>query len=367
MYADMAEKMAKIMTEYSQPVNQGDIVVIDGSNESEELVLALYEAVLQKGGHPHVQGGYSGLMERFTKYASDEQIQFLSPIRMAYVEHVNIYYSIWATQNTKAFSRVDPNKMSMFQKANKPFRDKWEERELAGDLRWCILPWPTQGMAQEAERSILDYTQFVYEACALDKDDPIAHWASVRDEQMKLVEYLDGKHSVVVEGKNIELSLSIEGRNWISCHGNLNFPDGEVYTCPVEDSVNGHVKFNLPTNYGGRELTGVCLDFKDGKVVSASADKGEDFLLSQLDTDEGARFLGEFAIGTNWGITEVTGSTLFDEKLGGTIHMALGLGFPKAGGKNKSVVHWDMVHDMKEGGRLIVDDELVYENGRFTI
>ena len=367
MYADMAQKMAKVMTEYSQPVNPGDIVVISGSSQSEEIALALYEAVLKRGGHPHIQGGYAGVSDRFLKYGSDEQLQFLSPIDMAYIENVNIFYSIWATINTKAMSRVDPEKMSMYQLSQKPLRERWEERELAGDLRWCILPWPTQAMAQEAEMSLLDYTNFVYKACALDKDDPTAHWQSVQDKQLKLVDYLNGKQSVVVEGPDIELSLSIADRTWVSAHGNRNFPDGEVYTGPVEDSVNGRVKFNLPTNYGGRQLTGVSLEFKDGKVVDASAEKGEDFLLSQLDTDEGARFLGEFAIGTNWGIQEVTGSTLFDEKIGGTMHMALGLGLPNTGNTNKSVVHWDMVHDMKAGGRIFVDDELIYENGEFTI
>lgn len=367
MYADMAQKMAMVMTEYSQPVNKGDVVVINGTSQSEPIVQALYEAVLKKGGHPHVHGGYGGLYERYMKYASTEQLEYLSPLDMAMVENVNIFYSVWATTNTKAFSRVDPERMAMEQKANKPMRDRWEERELAGDLRWCILPWPTEGMAQEAEMGLLDYTQFVYEACALDKDDPIAHWESVREKQLKLADYLTGKHSIMVEGPNIEMSLKITDRTWISAHGNRNFPDGEIYTGPVEDSVNGQVKFNLPTNYGGRELKGVCLEFKDGKVVSASAEKGEDFLLSQLDTDEGARFLGEFAIGTNWGIQEVTGSTLFDEKIGGTIHMALGLSLPKTGGTNKSVVHWDMVHDMKDGGRIVVDDELIYENGEFIV
>jgi aminopeptidase len=213
----------------------------------------------------------------------------------------------------------------------------------------------------------LAYTRFIYEACALHLPDPVAYWTNLRDRQLKLVEYLKDKREVLVKGPGIELRFNFEGRLWASAHGNENFPDGEIYTGPVEDSVNGYVRFNLPTIYGGHEVTGVYLVFRDGAVVEASADKGEDFLLSQLDADEGARRLGEFAIGTNDGIQEVTGSTLFDEKIGGTIHMALGQSYPETNGVNESAVHWDMVHGMKDGGEIHIDGKLFYQAGEFKV
>jgi aminopeptidase len=368
MYEDMATKMAKIMTEYSQPVNKGDFVVIQaGNGEATPLVQALYEAVLQRGGNPMALGGTPGLSERFFMLADEDQLNFLNPVVMAMVEHVNISFNIFAASNTKSLATVDPEKLAINQKAARPFIQRFEEREKAGDLRWCILPWPTNAEAQEGDMGLLAYTKFVYESCGFHLDDPIAYWKSMRDKQMKLVDYLQGKHEAVIKGPGIDMAFHFEERPWVSCHGTVNFPDGEIFTSPIEDSVNGTVEFNLRTMYGGREINGVRLEFKDGKVVDASAKKGEDYLFSQLDTDEGARRLGEFAIGTNWNIQEVTGSTLFDEKIGGTLHMALGRSIHTSKGANESVIHWDMVHDMKAGGEIHIDGNLFYNSGEFKI
>jgi aminopeptidase len=368
MYDDMAIKLAKIMTEYSAPVKKGDVVVILSSEHTAPVVRALYEAVLRKGGHPLAIGsGVSGLGDLFFELADEDQLQFQDPVFRTVADEVNVLYSIWSRTNTKSMSRVDPQKLAMQQIANKPIRDRLNERERAGEYEWCILPWPALGDAQEAEMSLLAYTKFIYEACALHLDDPLSHWQAVRERQLKLVEYLDDKSEAVIKGPGIEMSLSLEGRSWVSAHGERNFPDGEIFTGPVENSVNGYVEFNMPSVYMGREVRGVRLVYKDGKIVEASAEKGEAFLLSQLDTDEGARRMGEFAIGTNTGIQEVTGSTLFDEKIGGTIHMAVGLSLPNTGGENESVVHWDMVHDMKDGGEIYVDGELFYQAGEFKV
>ena len=215
--------------------------------------------------------------------------------------------------------------------------------------------------------SLTEYEDFVYGACMVNLDDPVAYWLDRKQEQQRLIDWLKGHDQLQVKGENIDLTLSVKGRNFINADGTKNFPDGEIFTSPIEDSVNGWVRFTYPAIYGGREVDGVELQFENGKVVHASAKKGEDYLISVLDTDEGALYLGEFAIGTNTGIQQFTRNILFDEKIGGTVHMALGGGFPEVGGKNESAVHWDMICDMRSGGQIIVDGALFYENGQFRV
>ncbi len=367
MFDDFAPRLAHILTAYSIPVQPGDYVGIMVSAKAEPFALALYEAVLRRGGHPHLRAALPGAREIFYELANDDQLQFLDPLTMEFIQRINVLYSVTAPTNTKALSGVDPARLALAQKAGRPFMEVYFKRIEDKSLRWNITAWPTQAAAQEAEMGLRAYTEFVYNACRLNEADPIAVWEETKAQQEKLITWLNGKKKAVVKGPGIDLTFSFDGRLWVNCWGDNNFPDGEIFTSPIEDSVNGHVEFNFPTMYGGREINGVKLTFKDGKVVEASAAKGEDYLLSQLDMDEGARFLGEFAIGTNYGIQRFTGSTLFDEKIGGTVHMALGQGFEEANGVNKSQVHWDMVHDMQDGGQILIDDTLFYENGQFVI
>jgi len=239
------------------------------------------------------------------------------------------------------------------------------KRTADGEYNWTLALYPTHASAQDAEMSLSEYEEFVYAACLPDMDDPVGHWQRVAAQQQKVVDYLDRKDTLRVEGPEVDLRMSIQGRTFVNCCGTRNMPDGEVFTGPVEDSMEGHVRFSYPTTYQGRKLEGVHLWFEKGKVVRASADKGEEFLLKTIDVDEGARFVGEFAIGTNEGITRATGNTLFDEKIGGSFHMALGRGMPETGSVNVSAIHWDMVCDLSRGGRIWADDQLIYENGAF--
>ena len=367
MYEDFAVKMAKIMTEYSQPINKGDLVLIQGASEAVPLIQSLYEAVLRRGGHPFVIGGIPGLQDVYWELADEHQLTYVNPVILHAIENIDVSFNIFARTNTKARSNTDPQRMALAQKSMQPIMETYMKRVAAGDLRWCILPYPTNADAQEAEMSLTEYTRFVYNACAFHLDNPVDHWKSIRDEQTRLAEYLADKSEAVIKGPGIDMSFNFKDRVWVSCHGDNNFPDGEIFTGPIEDSVNGTVEFNLRTMNGGREVNGAKLAFKDGKVVEASADKNEEFLLSQLDMDEGARRLGEFAIGTNWDIQDVTGSTLFDEKIGGTIHMAMGRSIPESKGENISAIHWDMVHDMKDGGEIYIDGELFYRAGEFMV
>lgn len=367
MYEDFAPKLAKVLTEYCVPIEAGQWVCINASPHCEPLLDALQIAVMERGGHVTINTGTTNGDDIFFKYATDAHLQFESPLVRTVYEKADVFFSIRAAGNTKRFTRVDPQRMATNNRTYKALSELFVERSAAGSLRWNITAWPTPAAAQDAEMSLLDYTEFVYRACGLHHDDPVAHWQGFRDRQQRLVEWLAGKERCEVRGSGIELSFNFAGRNWVNCHGERNFPDGEIFTSPVEDSINGQVAFNLPTVYGGRELSGIKLAFRDGRVVEASADKGEDFLYAQLDTDAGARTLGEFAIGTNMGIQEFTREILFGEKMGGTIHMALGLGLANAGGVNKSVVHWDMVHRMMDDGEVYIDGELFYKRGEFMV
>lgn len=367
MKYDFAQKLAKVITEYSVEVKAGDFVVIAGSVAARPLIEALYEQVLRRGGNPVVDVALPGLSEMHMELGNEQQLGFLNPIQKLVVEEADVFLSISAPINTKALATVDPAKIARAQQAAAPLFRTHLQRHADGSLRWCILPWPTEAAAQQAEMGIHAYSDFVYRACGLHHEDPVAYWQEVSEQQTRWVNYLKDKTHFEVKGPDIDLSFDFPGRTWISAHGKLNFPDGEIFTGPVEDSVNGTVRFNLPTIFGGREVDGVRLTFRDGVVVEATADKNEDYLLTQLDLDEGARRLGEFAIGTNWGVDRVTGSTLFDEKIGGTIHMALGASLPGTGGVNESQVHWDMVHSLKDDGEIYVDGELINRCGEFLI
>jgi len=243
----------------------------------------------------------------------------------------------------------------------------YAQRAAAGELRWVGTLFPTNAHAQDAEMSLSEYEDFVYGACLPDMDDPVGYWRRFSAWQQRIVDWLEGKERVRVVGPETALRLSITDRVFINCDGRLNMPDGEVFTGPVEDSVEGHVYFSYPAIYQGREVAGIRLWFESGKVVKASAEKNEDFLLQMLDTDEGARYVGEFAIGTNKGITHFTRQILFDEKINSSFHMALGRSYPQTGGKNESTIHWDMICDMRTGGEIWVDDELLYKDGQFVI
>ena len=367
MTHDFAPRLARVLTEYCRPVQPGDYVLINTSVEAAPLVEALFDAVLRCGGNPVTRIGLPTLFERFLRHANDDQLTFLNPVMMAELEETDVLFTIVAESNTRGLSSIDAARLARFQQGRRPWVERYLARCADDDLRWNITAWPTPASAQDAEMGTLDYTEFVYRACGLHHDDPVAYWTDLRDRQERLITWLEGKQRCDVRGPGIELSLDLTGRHWINCYGVRNFPDGEIFTCPVEDSVNGWVEFNLPSIYSGREINGIRLVFKDGAVVEASATKGQDYLLIQLDMDDGARRLGEFAIGTNSGIDRFTRSILFDEKMGGTIHMALGTN-PNAdtGGINKSAIHWDMVHNMKDGGEIRIDGEVFYQNGEFV-
>ncbi|MBI2830445.1 MAG: aminopeptidase, partial [Chloroflexi bacterium] len=330
------ENLAKVLVEYSVAVRPGDKVVISGSTLTEPLLKEIFVKILQAGGYPLMMAALPDTDELFFRYASEEQLKHVpKPVELI-METYDVRIGILGESNTKSLSNVDPAKKVVQQRARTELMRTFMRRSGTGELRWVVAPYPTNAMAQDAEMGLNEYADFVYGTCLPDMNDPVGYWHRFSARQQKVVDWLKGKKQVHLKGPDTDLRLSVDGRTFINCDGRHNMPDGEVFTGPVEDSVEGHVYFSYPTIYGGREVTGVRLWFEQGKVVKATAEKNEDFLNRTLDTDAGARYVGEFSVGTNEAITKFTREILFDEKIGGSFHMAMGAGYPETGSKNES-------------------------------
>jgi aminopeptidase len=361
------DKLAHLLVNYSTKVKPGEWVLVSGNVVAVPLIEAITREIIRAGGNPTTLLSTDNLGEIRLRESSDEQLEWISPMMETVVDKMDVFLTIWGTENTRSLTNIDPARQQVSARSQRSFLEKFRERRMRGEIRWCGTQFPTLAFAQEADMSLSEYENFVYGATFADQDDPVKNWLEIHDQQQKLVDWLAGKKEVVVRGPNADLTLSIDGRTFINSDGKQNMPSGEIFTSPVEDSANGWVNYDYPAIRGGREVEGVRLEFKDGKVVKASATKNEDYLLSQLELDEGASILGEFAIGTNYGIQKFTKSILFDEKIGGTMHMAVGNGFPEAGGQNKSVLHWDFICGMQNDSEILVDGELLYKNGEFQI
>lgn len=361
------KRLAKLLVNYSTEVKQGDWVGILGDVNSMPILRDVYEAVVDAGGHPTLIMNDAYMSRYFLNNASDEQMNWIDPTMKLYIEQADVYIRLAAPANTRAMTNISGKRMQQLRAAQSEILTTRLERAAREEFRWVGALFPSEGSAQEANMSLEEYEDFVYGACFCEFDDPAAEWRKLSQMQQGKVDYLAGKKSVKLQGPNIDLELSIDGRTFINSDGKRNMPSGEIFTGPVEDSVNGWVRFSYPSIVGGRAVSGIEIKFEDGKVVEASAEQNEELLYAQLDTDDGARYLGEFAIGTNFGINQFTGSILYDEKIGGTIHMAIGMGYPETGSKNKSAVHWDMICDMREDSEIHVDGELFYKNGGFTV
>lgn len=361
------KKLADVLVNYSVSVKPGDWVVVYYHPLAEVLTAEVYRAVLQAGGHPSSHVDSNLLTETFYRYATDEQISHISPVEKLVYDEVDVAIVLLGSDNTRHLSNLDPLKQQKHAEAMGPLNETMMKRTAEKQMRWTLTQYPCSAYAQDADMSLRDFEDFVYKSMFCDQDDPVASWQKVHDDQQKIIDWLKDKKQVEIKSPNAELSLSIEGRGFINADGTFNMPSGEVYTSPVEDSAQGWVEFTYPAINLGREVTGIRFEFQDGKIVKASAEKNEDFLLTMLDTDEGARYLGEFAIGTNYGIQQFTGSILYDEKIGGSFHLAVGFGFPEIGSKNKSAIHWDFICDIKNDSEIKVDGELLYKDGEFVI
>lgn len=359
--------LSKILVEYSTEVRPKDRVAIVVQPDGIPLALEVYRQVLKAGGFPYYRIKLDEQDFVFFSQANDDQLAHIDRFEEKIRLEFEVIIALFSTGNTKELTNVDPEKQKKWVQARRPMIEKYVERTATKELRWVIAQFPTAAYAQEADMSVKELAEYIFQTTYADLEDPVAKWNEIHDQQQRWVDWMTGKDKVVVKGPDADFTLSIKDRIFLNADGKNNMPSGEIFTSPVEASVEGWVRFTYPAIYFGREVEGIELTFEKGKVVEASAEKNEEFLQQMLDSDEGARYLGEFAIGTNKRIDRFIGSILFDEKIGSTIHMAVGYGFPEAGSKNKSAIHWDMICDMRDGGQIFVDDELIYDSGDFKI
>ncbi|KAJ52586.1 aminopeptidase [Clostridium tetanomorphum] len=358
-------KLAKLLVNYSAEVKKGDFVLVQCEDVAIPWMVEVVKEAIKAGAHVETLIDSSEVNYTKLKYASKEQLEEEKLIQKNALDKADVWLTAWGTLNTKLNSNINVDNIKSSAKGSASWRKIYSEKMGNGTLRWCGTQFPTHANAQEASMSLAEYEDFVYGAGLLDSEDPVKEWKRISLEQEKWIKYLDTKNELHIISEETDIKVNISGRKWINCDGKVNFPDGEIFTSPVEDGVNGVITFSFPGIYIGKEIEGIKLKVENGKVVEATAKKGEELLKTLLSTDEGASFFGEVAIGTNYGIKEFTKNMLFDEKIGGTVHMAIGDSMPEAGGKNRSTIHWDMLCDMRHGGKIYADGELFYENGKF--
>ncbi len=361
------QRLAHVLVNYSTEVQPGEWVGIFGDVTALPALREVYAAVLKAGGNPSLMLSDEYMGRVLLREGSDEQLQWLDPSQTLYYEQADVYIRVNGTSNTRSMTSIPAARAQFLQAARRHWLDLRLGRAAQGKMKWVGTQFPTEASAQEANMSLEEYENFVYGATFCDREDPVAEWRKIHDMQQEKVDWLKGKKHVRLQGPNVDLELSIEGRIFINSDGHHNMPSGEIFTGPVEDSVNGWIRFDYPSIVSGRAVKGIELKFEQGRVVQARAEENDDLLQAQLNTDAGARYLGEFAIGTNFGIQRFTGSILFDEKIGGTVHVAIGKGYPETGSQNDSAVHWDMICDMRNDSEIHVDGELFYKNGEFVV
>ena len=348
------KKLADILVNYSIKIKKGDTIQLSFEAKAKPLALECYKLILKRGAFPLVKTAMEGFGYAYYKLASKEQLKKFPKLAMYEAKNIQGSISIGGEYNTKEMTNIDPKKVAERRKVTRPISDVHIKRN-----NWVICQYPTNALAQDAEMSLEEFEDFVYSACIKD-------WTKESKRQDKLKKLMDKTKKVRITAKDTDITFSLKGRQGIKCCGTRNMPDGEVFAAPVDDSADGYIKYTFPAIYGGREVSGVYLEFKKGKVVKATAEKGEKFLKQMIATDKGSCGLGEFGVGVNYGIKKFVKQILFDEKIGGTIHLALGMAYPEGGGKNKSAVHWDMIKDLKKGGAIYFDGKCIQKNGKFT-
>ncbi len=358
-------RLADILVGYSARVKKDDLVLIAATPHAAELVREVYGRVLAAGGYPVTRIGVDGISESLLELGSTKQLEWVNPLRMTEMETIDVYIVILAESNTRSLSGADTTKMASVSKAGEGMRRRYLARAAAGELRWVLTAYPTNAAAQDAEMALAEYEDFVYRAAFLDHSDPVQRWESFADDLRRVAGFLGGCKELRIVADGTDLRLGVEGRIWEASSGHENFPDGEVFTAPIETSVEGTIHFTYPGVFQRREVHDVRLRFEGGEVVEATAARGQDFLREMIGLDQGSRRVGEFAFGLNAAVETFTKNILFDEKIGGTVHLALGESYPETGGVNRSALHWDLICDLRGGSEVHADGELVYRDGAF--
>jgi aminopeptidase len=347
------DAFAALLCDYCLEAGAGQQVLVRSTTLAAPLLLALQQALLEREAWPLLRPALAAQEAGFWAAARDVHLDGFPAVDLAETEAADALLRIDAPVNTRELATVDPARMARAARARASLR----EATLA--LRWCGTLWPTPAAAQQAGMAEEDFAAFLERALFLDRDDPIAAWHELSARQAGLIERLAVSSELRIEREGTDLTLSVGGRVWINSDGRRNMPSGEVFTGPVETSAEGRIRFSIPSSPRGVEVSGISLEFREGRVVSARADRGDEVLQAMLGTDDGAGRLGEIGIGTNFGVDRPVGSILVDEKMGGTVHLALGRSYPETGGTNESAIHWDMICDLRDGGRLTADGEPV--------
>jgi len=358
------KKYADLLLDYCLEIREGHKLYILSTTLAEPLLRELYREGTRRGAHIVIDMSFSGQNKIFMDNANEDQMGFATPNYTAAMHEYDAFLAIRAPFNLRENQGIDGEKRKLRSLALKELNQAYVNRTASGELVRSLCQYPTQASAQEAGMSLEEYREFVFKACNLDKPDPKKAWLEVREKQQSIVDRLNTVDKVRYVGTGTDISFSVKGRTWINSDGRTNMPSGEVFTGPVEDTVNGKVYFSYPSIFMGTEVEGISLEVKDGNVIKWSAEKGNE-ILDQVFNTEGARRFGEVAIGTNYSIQKATKNILFDEKIGGTIHMAVGQSYKQTGGLNQSPIHWDMIAEMKDGGQIYTDNKLIYENGVF--
>ncbi len=355
-----ADAFAVLLADWCLEVLPGQQILVQTTTLAQEPALAVHRAILERGAWPLLRLEPPGLSVDFYRHARSSQLEGFAPLALEELRGVDATLRIEAPASTRALSAVDPALVARHARATQPLREARAAR------RWALSIWPTPALAADAGMGEAQYAEFVRRALFLDRPDPVAAWRELSERQAQLVARLAGAREVHIQSARTDLRLSVAGRTWINSDGRRNMPSGEVFTGPLERSANGFIHFDVPSSARGAEVAGVDLRFVDGEVVAAHAQRGDEQLQAALAIDPGARMLGELGIGTNTGIDRATGSTLLDEKIAGTVHLALGRSYPETGGCNESALHWDLICDLRGGGLVSVDGELLLRDGAFV-
>jgi aminopeptidase len=359
------ERLAELVLDHSLSLRAGQILRIEAEAIAAPLILPLHREAIKRGAHAYTAIDLGGLTELLVANGSDDQLSFVSPIELREMDRIDAAVSIWSETNTRSFSLADPERRQRQLAAARQLAVRRRDRVSRGEMRWCGTFCPTDAHAQDAEMSLEDYEDFVFRACHVLDDDPVGHWRGVGQRLRARADVLGAVRELRIVGEDTDLTVVVEGRTWRPAYGLQNVPDGEVYTSPVETGIDGMIRFGFPAQYGGREIDDARLRFEKGQVVAAEAAGGEAYLQALLAMDDGASGVGEIAFGLNYEIDRFTRNLLFDEKIGGTMHLALGMGFEDLGGRNRSALHLDLICDLRRDGEVYADGELIWRRGSF--
>jgi aminopeptidase len=352
------KKLAELLVDYSVFVKKGENVIISGSSNEADLINEIYRLVIKRGAYPYVDVGLPGMSYIYYKNASIEQLKKYPKIRDYIIKSCQKYIGIGSPTNTREFSNIDPSKLAIRSKVTRPISDYVVNSQ--PKMYRTTLDYPVPALAQDAEMSTEEYEDFLFSACLLD-------WKKLSKRFTHLQKVLNSGKVVRIVGEDTDLTLRIYKKSFVVDDGKENMPGGEIFCAPEKFSAEGHIRFTYPAIRDSVQVDNIYIEFKKGKVVKATADKNEKFLKQMIALDKGSCYLGELGIGMNPKVTKFTKNLLFDEKIGGTIHLALGMAYKQCGEPNKSALHWDIVKDLRKGGAIYLDGKLIQKNGKWLV